>query len=71
MVRLDTEERTAKQHPVEAVSPERARHYLERLSQLWAETEAEGRVSASQSRFGAGGLNVRPRTSRKWNAARA
>jgi hypothetical protein len=50
-VRLDGEEHAAGEHPVEPVSAERARHYLEHLSELWADTEPEGRRAIAEAAF--------------------
>ncbi len=49
MARLDAEERQAEDRGSSEVTPEKARHYLENLSELWNETEPEGQRAIAES----------------------
>jgi DNA invertase Pin-like site-specific DNA recombinase len=49
MARLDAEERQAEDRGSSEVTPEKAKHYLENLSELWNETEPEGQRAIAES----------------------
>jgi len=61
MTRLDAEESQAKERGSGEVTPERARHYLANLSELWAGTEPKGQraiAEAAVDRIEAVGLDL-------------
>ena len=51
MTRLDLEESQARERPRDAVTSEQARHYLSNLSELWEDTEPEGRRAIAEATF--------------------
>lgn len=49
MARLDAEESQSQERGTGEVTPERARHYLENLAELWADTEPAGQRAIAES----------------------